>query len=238
VFEIRNLKIAPSAVVKEKRLAALLAGRSPEDPMLRETVADAQLLGSLELAGFGLSWSDVREQDASLAHPEVIALRRAQRAVKPAAPVSVAAIRAWHAAAIGDDPFRTAERAPLGPEQPPPAPPRFIESRLALLEQWLGAGSADELKPPEMATLVLTRIVEILPFADGNGRVARLAASHVMVRGGLRPPILVGGDRPRLEACLSAAFRLDTAPLTQLLREASERAVDVMMQSLDPKFAR
>ena len=95
--------------------------------------------------------------------------------------------------------------------------------------------SACELQPAQAAALVLARVVEIRPFADGNGRVSRLAASHVMVGGGLRPPILVGGDRPRLEACLRAAFRLDTEPLAALLQEASERCLDVMIQSLEAR---
>jgi hypothetical protein len=44
----------------------------------------------------------------------------------------------------------------------------------------------------------------------------------------------VQGDRARLEAALGAAFRLDTEPLLSLLEEASGRAVDVMVQFLQP----
>jgi hypothetical protein len=54
-----------------------------------------------------------------------------------------------------------------------------------------------------------------------------------MLRGGMRPPILVGGDGPRLRAALEAAFRLETEPLTALLVEASSRALDVMLQALE-----
>ena len=75
-----------------------------------------------------------------------------------------------------------------------------------------GAGSRD-LKPEQAAAVALARIVEIAPFDDGNGRVSRLAASHLMVRGGLRPPILVAGDAARLRAALEPAFRLETEPL-------------------------
>jgi hypothetical protein len=38
-----------------------------------------------------------------------------------------------------------------------------------------------------------------------------------MVRGGMRPPILVAGDAPRLRAALESAFRLETEPLVALL---------------------
>ena len=53
-----------------------------------------------------------------------------------------------------------------------------------------------------------------------------------MVRGGMRPPILVAGDAARLRAALESAFRLETEPLVALLAEASGRALDVMIQSL------
>jgi hypothetical protein len=54
-----------------------------------------------------------------------------------------------------------------------------------------------------------------------------------MVRADRRPPILVGADGPYLLACLRAAFRLDTEPLVSLIAEASDRALDVMIQALE-----
>jgi hypothetical protein len=54
-----------------------------------------------------------------------------------------------------------------------------------------------------------------------------------MVRAGARPPILRGGDAPRLRAALEAAFQLHTEPLAALLEEASERSLDVMIEVLE-----
>ncbi|HSB60554.1 MAG TPA: Fic family protein, partial [Vicinamibacteria bacterium] len=102
-----------------------------------------------------------------------------------------------------------------------------------ILEQWIDSESGRALKPAPLAALALARLIEILPFEDGNGRISRLAASHLMVRGGMRPPILARADGPRLVACLQAAFRLDTEPLCGLLVEASERSLDVMIQTLE-----
>jgi Fic family protein len=127
--------------------------------------------------------------------------------------------------------FRASERTREG--APPPPSPALIEGRLALLEQWLGSRSAEDLQPEQAAALALARIVEVLPFEDGNGRVARLAASHLMVQGGKRPPILVAADGPRLVAALQSAFALHTEPLGTLLEEASGRALDVMLQALE-----
>ncbi len=236
--ETRGLRLTPSAAVKEKRLAGLLAGRGEAEPGLVDDVRDAQLLGSLELAGFRFDWKQVKtsRRDASGVEP-IVRLRAAQAAVAPGAPFSLDALAAWHAAAtdvaVG---FRGGERERL--PGPPCAPAAFVRGRLELLEQWLNADSGRELSASQAGALTLARLVEIAPFDDANGRVARLAASHVMVRAGARPPILAGGDRPRLEACLVAAFQLQTEPLTALLEEAAGRAVDVMIAALEREGGR
>lgn len=231
--EPRLLRLAPSAIVKEKRLAVLLEGRAADDPALAEVVEDAHLLGSLELAGFATSWDEVRASRRGEPAPEFIAaLRSASRAVARESPLTVEALLEWHRAATGSSlGLRTTERS--RDPGPPPARAVFVRSRLAIAEQWLESDSARELKPVQTAALALARIVEIAPFEDGNGRVSRLAAAHLLRRGGVRTPILVGGDRPRFEASLQSAFQLDMGPLVALLEEASERALDVMIQSLE-----
>jgi Fic family protein len=108
-----------------------------------------------------------------------------------------------------------------------------VASRLEILEQWLQVESSRELGPAQAGALVLARLVEILPFDDGNGRVSRLAASHLMVRAGARAPILVADDEPRLREALQAAFQLQTEPLARLLDEAAERSLDVMIEALE-----
>jgi hypothetical protein len=232
-MEIGGLRVAPSRALKEKRLTALLAGRDPSAPALAEAVANAQVLGSLELAGFEPTWDEVkaaRRGEAGVA--AVDGLVRAQRAVVRGAPFTVAALAAWHAAATGvPSSYRSSERPRAG--APPGAPPAFVASRLAILEEWLGGDSGRDLKPVQQAALAMARIVEILPFDDANGRVSRLAASHLMVGGGLHAPILAKGDRPRLERALQDAFRLHTEPLATLLEEASDRSVDVMIRVLE-----
>jgi hypothetical protein len=215
-MELRGLRVTTSTAVKEKRLAALLAGRDPASLGLPEAVAAAQAAGSLELA--------------ELQGPEALgALRAAQRAVAPDAAFTVGALAAWHRALGTSAGFRTSPR----PDAPQSAPVPFIESRLVILEQWLSAESRQQLKPAQAGALVLARVMEILPFDEGNGRVARLAASHLMVQGGGRPPVLVGADKARLDDALAAAFQLHTEPLATLLDEASERVVDVMIRALE-----
>jgi len=215
----RLIRLAPSAAVKERRLREARGDAFDRDPDLRRAVLEAQAVGSLELSALEPSPDEVGR------------LLRAQAAVDPAAPLTVVALLAWHGALTGGAAgFRRLERARAA--GPAPAPPAFVESRLATLEQWLAAESARELAPGPAGALVLARVVEVLPFDDGNGRVARLAASHVMVRAGGRPPVLTGADRARLEEALRAAFALHTEPLARVLDEASERALDVMLAAL------
>jgi len=227
-----GLHLQPSAAARERRLAALLEERGlrADDAGLAAIVEDAQLLGSLELAGLRVAWDEVRSSRASGEGPaDVLALRRARAAVAPASPLTVEAIRAWHAAIAGPVGFRRTEREREGA---PTSPADRVASRLETLAGWIETAGTRDLRPEQAAGLALARIVEILPFDDANGRVSRLAASHLMVRGGLRPPVLVAGDGPRLRAALEAAFRLETEPLVALLVEASGRAVEVMVQSL------
>lgn len=213
------MRIAPSTALKERRLRERAGDGFDALPALREAVLSAQASGSLELAGLA-------DDAAALAK-----LRHAQAAVDPAAPLGLKALAHWHAA-VTEFPslFRATERT--RDDGPPPAPPAFVESRLRTLEHWLSVESARELKPAQAGALALARIVEVLPWDDGNGRVARLAASHVMVGAGARPPILIGVDAERLENALRAAFALQTEPLVRLLDEASERALDVMLAAL------
>ena len=228
----RLLRVTPSLALKQKRLSLLLGGEDPSSPRLREAIEDAQLLGSLELSGLGATWEEVKASRHALpAEGPLAGMRRAAAAVDPRAPFTTRQLLTWHAAATGSDAgWRRGERHREGT---PASPPAFIAGRLEILEQWLAAESSAQMKPAQRGALVLARIVEILPFDDANGRVSRLAASHVMVRSGAHPPILVGADRVRLEQCLQAAFQFATQPLVALLEEASERALDVMIQTLE-----
>ena len=218
--EPRLLRLAPSAAVKEKRLAALLEGRGDESALISDAVRRAQAAGSLALSG-------IEPTPAELDR-----FARAQSAVDAQAPFSVSAVLAWHRAITGSAAgLRTHERTREATL--PPAPARFVPTRLQNLEEWLNVGSGVALKPAQQGALALARIVEILPFDDGSGRVARLAASHVMVRAGARPPVLLGEDRPRLVEALQSAFQLQTAALASLLDEAAERALDVMIRAIE-----
>ena len=95
----RLLRLAPSAAAKQKRLAALLEGRDPAALGLHEVVADAQALGSLALAGFDYTWEQATaHRRGEPAPPPLSGLQRAQGIVAADAPLTVAALLAWHGA--------------------------------------------------------------------------------------------------------------------------------------------
>ena len=234
-----DLRLAPSIPARERRLERLLADRGlhRDDPRLARLVEDALLLGSLGLAGVHVPWDEARAGEAA-APPELAALRRARAAVAREDRLTLAAIRSWHEAIAGPAGFRhgepeEAERSSDADGKRPAAPVEFIPDRLTSLFDWLAAAGSDELRPEQKAAVTLARIVEIRPFDDANGRVARLAAAHLLEREGLGPPILVAGDAARLRAALQAAFRLATGPLVELVLEASSRPLDVMIQSIE-----
>ena len=230
-----SLRLEPSAALREKRLKHLLGERGLDrgDARLARIVEDAMLVGSLELAGIQVSWEEAQAPGGGPA--ELVALRRARAAATPQIALTVEALQQWHAAIAGPIGFR-ANDEPAREDAPPSSPSAFVADRLAGLVDWLEAPGASELAPEQKAAVALARIVEIRPFDDANGRVSRLAAAHMLEGAGLGPPILVAGDAPRLQATLEAAFRLETGPLVELVREASGRTLDVMIQSLERKL--
>jgi hypothetical protein len=230
-----SLRLEPSAAVREKRLLLLLGERGLDrsDAGLARIVEDAMLVGSLGLAGIQVSWEEAQAPGGGPA--QLVSLRRARAAVPLQAALTVEALRQWHAAIAGSTAFR-AKDEPARRDAPPSSPSAFVADRLAGLVEWLEAPGASELGPEQKAAVALARIVEIRPFDDANGRVSRLAAAHLLERAGLGPPILVAGDASRLQATLEAAFRLETGPLVELVREASGRALDVMIQSLERRL--
>ena len=214
------IRLSASAAVKEKRLAALLAGRESEGPRIRDAVLRAQAMGSLDVSG--LTPTD----------EEVARMIGAAESVGGSAPFTVEALLIWHRAATGSGAgLRAGARGREG--GPPTAPPPFVLTRLQNLEEWLASPSSGALKPAQRGALVLARLVEIAPFDEANGRVARLAAAHEMTRAGARPPVWSAEDRLPLQAALHAAFQLHTEPLASLLDQAAERALDVMIRTLD-----
>lgn len=124
------------------------------------------------------------------------------------------------------------------------------------LGSWLSSAAAQQLPPPVQAALAHVRLAGTHPFADGNGRVARILASLVMYRGGYRLPEFTsleewwGAHRAAYYAafdCLGEAWNPDAdvtafvrahvqAQVTQVealsLRHATERAIWTALEDI------
>src|SRR5947207_15112649 len=90
------LRLGPSAAAKEKRLASLLEGRDVSGLGLAEAVRDAQLFGSLELAGETITLDEVRAPRVGRpSSAAATSLVRAAGAVGPDTALTGVALAAW-----------------------------------------------------------------------------------------------------------------------------------------------
>ena len=95
---------------------------------------------------------------------------------------------------------------------------------------WLRSERGTTLTPLAQAALALARIVEILPFEDGNGRASRLAASHLMVAGGCAPAHPRGRRRSASSSDARGRFPLRDGAA----RAAARRGIGTRARRDDP----
>ena len=88
--------------------------------------------------------------------------------------------------------YRTAPVLITGTDYVPPAPSK-IALQMRAFDQWL-TNESEASHPAERAIEVHTKLVNIHPFIDGNGRTARLALNVILLQHGypitLIPPVL------------------------------------------------
>ncbi|MEO8084188.1 MAG: Fic family protein [Ardenticatenales bacterium] len=135
-----------------------------------------------------------------------------------------------------------------------PPPPEDVARLVDELAVWLRASEA--VPAPVRAALAHVRLAGIHPFPDGNGRVARIVASLVMVRGGYRRPEFTSleewwgahrDDYYAAFACLGDRWEAaaDVTPFVQVhlraqvtqvealsLRSATERAIWTVLEDI------
>lgn len=68
----------------------------------------------------------------------------------------------------------------------PTTPPQFVKQRLDALLQWYKANK-EKLPPLVLASIFHIQFEIIHPFSDGNGRVGRLIANHILRQRGFLP---------------------------------------------------
>jgi Fic family protein len=113
-----------------------------------------------------------------------------------------------------------------------PPEPAAVPALMADLMRWLAVPAATS-HPVAIVAEFHARLVTIHPFADGNGRTARLASDLLLLRRGYPPARWRPGDRPRYYAALEAACDGRTLePITVLTAEAVERTCDLYLAAI------
>ncbi|MBN1389303.1 MAG: Fic family protein [Candidatus Thermoplasmatota archaeon] len=119
---------------------------------------------------------------------------------------------------IDDDQAGTMRRIHVGVVgsslDPPPA--LFVEDELRELIDWYRE-NPDGLTVFELACIFHYRFVQIHPFVDGNGRVARELMNFILQRSGYPPLIIEMSDREEYLKRLKMADEGDPRPFIELL---------------------
>ena len=108
-------------------------------------------------------------------------------------------------------------------------PPLHVQEEMDNLLQWHAEHVA--VAPEVEAAWLHHRFVQIHPFQDGNGRVARALATFVFLQKGLFPLVITCQQRTEYLECLEKADNGDLKPLvalfTRLARDAFLRAFSI-----------
>lgn len=115
--------------------------------------------------------------------------------------------------------------------QPPPS--REVRTMTLDLLGWLEENT-EELTPIELAALFHHRLVSIHPFAEGNGRTARLLMNAALMRHGY--PFIANithRDRGRYLRALSEADQGNPAPFVNLVARSVEHALDAYLRAVE-----
>jgi Fic family protein len=107
--------------------------------------------------------------------------------------------------------------------------PMKIPELMAAFGTWL----ATEAATPKGAFDAHFRLTAIHPFADGNGRTARLLMNLLLIRGGY-PPVAVRPDdrKSYLEALERASLADDLAPFQNLMHESLDATLAEYLNAL------
>lgn len=123
--------------------------------------------------------------------------------------------------------YATTDRQVLGTTGRFP-PPAEIPALMGDFARWLAASAAT----PETAFDAHARLVTIHPFADGNGRTARLSMSLVLIRAGYPPLVIHLEDRPDyLDSLERRQLTGDGMALETLLRERLDASLDRYLEA-------
>jgi fido (protein-threonine AMPylation protein) len=104
--------------------------------------------------------------------------------------------------------------------------PQYIDRSLDNLLNWMTAESVAEIHPIERAALILTRIVDIWPFAKGNLTVAIIFANIALSQAGLPPFFVLPEHKREFNTVIAQAMTIETQPLVNAIHQTIKRELE------------
>lgn len=86
----------------------------------------------------------------------------------------------------------------------------------------------------ELSAIVHHKIAGIHPFADGNGRTARLVMNLLLLQRGYPMTVILSNDRKKYYDALSRADRGDYSNFVRFIAQAVERSLNIYIKTLMP----
>jgi excisionase family DNA binding protein len=114
-----------------------------------------------------------------------------------------------------------------------PPPSKEVKPQILMLLKWL-RDNPEELTPIELAAMFHHRFVQIHPFAEGNGRVARLLMNAILMKHGY--PFITNisyGDRKKYLKSLYDADMGNMSNFVNFIARSVERSLDIYLHALE-----
>jgi len=87
-------------------------------------------------------------------------------------------------------------------------------------------------EPIETAAIIHQKFVDIHPFVDGNGRVARLLLNLYLLRNGYPPVVLLRAERKKyIRTVMEGQLKKDCTPFANFVAKAVERSFDIYLDA-------
>ncbi len=133
--------------------------------------------------------------------------------------------------------FRSGQVYIAGSEYTPPRA-SAVSGRMTEFADWLArSATADaperRLHPVERAARAHFWLVDIHPFVDGNGRVARLLMNLLLMQSGYPIAIIRNADRAVYYAALESGYEGRLDDFLVFVAEAVDRTADIVLSATD-----
>ncbi|MEA1863863.1 MAG: Fic family protein [Euryarchaeota archaeon] len=125
--------------------------------------------------------------------------------------------------------YRTHNVRIVGAKKTPPDWSKVVGLMDRLIEDIAESETHRHRHPVETAAFLHHRFVEIHPFTDGNGRVARLLSNLYLILKGYLPVVIMTEDRGKYYQCLRAADAGDPAPFTDFIARAVDQSLTLYL---------